>query len=222
MVRGSSAAPGSRAGRAPPTSRRVPRGRAPSWARRGRGRADGARAPSPRRAAASVRPSRCGRAHRLLAQREQLEELAGAPLHLGPAHPLQASLEDEVLEPVALAVDAGGLRHIADRAPYRDGLAAHVVPCHRGGAAVGRAQGDEDPHGRRFPGSVRPEQAEDLALGEEKVIPARAGRPSRTSSRARRRRSRPSASVAVRRRRSGRRAILRRGYAGSAATSSRW
>ena len=53
---------------------------------------------------------------------------------VGAAHPLQPSLEDEVLEPRRLAVDPGGLRHVADRAPHRAGLAAHVVPGDRGRA----------------------------------------------------------------------------------------
>ena len=115
------------------------------------------------------------RAHervRLLAEREELEELVGARRSsVGPPHPLQASLEDEVLEPRGLAVDAGRLRHVADRAAYCAGLAAHVVPGDRGRAAVGRAQRDEDPDRRRFAGAVRPEQAEDLALGHRERHP---------------------------------------------------
>ena len=61
---------------------------------------------------------------RLVREAERLEQVGGAPLEVGPAHALQATLEDEVLAPGRLAVDARGLRDVADRAPHGPRLGA--------------------------------------------------------------------------------------------------
>ncbi len=107
----------------------------------------------------------------LVGQPEGLEQVGCPPVEVGAAHALQAALEDEVLAPGRVAVDARCLRDVADRPPHRAGLGADVVS--RDGRPTGIAlrQGREDAHGRRLAGAVRPEQAEDLALGDGEPDP---------------------------------------------------
>ena len=156
----------SRGARPPPTSRRAPRGRGRSSARRGRARAGGGRARARCRAGAACRRSS------VLTIRSAASAIPTSSsssstrvAQRAAAHPLHPSLEHQVLAAGAELVDARVLRHVADRAA--DGV--RLARARRGRRptrcpASGVRQRDEDAHGRRLAGAVRPEQPEDLAL----------------------------------------------------------
>ena len=97
---------------------------------------------------------------------DELEELVGAIAQVAAAHALDAALQHQVLAARAELVDAGVLRHVADRAPHGVLRAANVVPGHRGRAFVRMGQRHEDAHGRRLARAVRAQQAEDLAFAD--------------------------------------------------------
>ena len=108
---------------------------------------------------------------RLVGETERLEQVGGAPLEVGAAHALQATLEDQVLAPRRLAVDARGLRDVPDRAPHGSRFASDVVACDGRAPGIGPRQRREDADGRRLSGSVRAEQPEDLSLGDRETDP---------------------------------------------------
>jgi hypothetical protein len=86
-----------------------------------------------------------------------------ARLQPGARHTLDVTLQHQVLAAGRVAVDAGALRDVADRAPNGVRLAHDVVARDLGPPTVGGRERGEDLDGRRFAGAVRPEQAEDLA-----------------------------------------------------------
>ena len=59
---------------------------------------------------------------------DELEQLVDAIAQVAAAHALDAALQHQVLAARAELVDAGVLRHVADRAPHGVLRAAHVVP----------------------------------------------------------------------------------------------
>jgi len=101
-----------------------------------------------------------------LGEPEDLEELVDTLVEGGAAHALDVPLQREVLAARSLPVDARLLRHVADRGADAVGLAYDVAARHRCAPAVRGGESREDPHGRRLPGAVRPEQPEDLPLAD--------------------------------------------------------
>ena len=93
-----------------------------------------------------------------------VEQLVDASQQLRVRDALHLPLQLEVLAPGRVDVDAGALRHVADRSPHGNRLAGDVVPRDGRPPRVLLGQGDEDLDRRRLAGAVRPEKPEDLAL----------------------------------------------------------
>ena len=94
---------------------------------------------------------------------DEVEQLVDAAAEHVPRHALDPALEQEVLTAGRLAVDARLLRDVADRPPHAVRLADDVVAGDERAAGIRLRQRRQDPHRRRLPRAVRPEQAEDLA-----------------------------------------------------------
>ena len=118
-----------RAARPRPRAPRGPRGRARSWARRGRARSAGGRARGRCRAGAACRPSSRARRGRrrpsMSDEPEQLVDAAGAARRR--RRPWTRPWSMQVLAAGRVEVDAGVLRHVADRAAHAVRVAHGVV-----------------------------------------------------------------------------------------------
>jgi ribosomal subunit interface protein len=89
------------------------------------------------------------RAHGTLLRAEESDR------ELAPA--LDAALESQVLTAGGVAIDAGALRHVADRAPHRVRLGGDVLTGDLCAPAVRLGQRRENFDGGRFPRTVRTE-----------------------------------------------------------------
>ena len=107
-------------------------------------------------------------------QLELLEQLVGALLRLGRGQLVQPAEQPEVLAAGQVLVDRGVLARQADDPPDRVRLADDVEAGDRGSAGIGLEEGRQDPDGGRLAGAVRPEQAQDGALGTTRSIPSSA------------------------------------------------
>ena len=94
---------------------------------------------------------------------EQLEQLIDARLERASADTLDPALQRQVFTAGRVAVNARALRHVANRAADRVRLADDVAASDLGMARVRLRQRREHLDGRRLPGSVGAQQAEDLA-----------------------------------------------------------
>jgi len=94
---------------------------------------------------------------------DQVEQLSDPGAQLAPAHPLDVALQHQVLAPGRVAVDAGALGDVADRAAHRVGVADDVVARHLAPPGVGARERGEHLDRGRLPGAVRPEKGENLA-----------------------------------------------------------
>src|SRR6185312_11785900 len=102
---------------------------------------------------------------------DELEQAGDTVAQLPAAHPLDPSLQHQVLAAGAVLVDARVLWHVADRAPDRARLTADVVAGDLGAAGVHPAERREDPDRRRLARTVWSEQPEDLALAHRERDP---------------------------------------------------
>ena len=98
-----------------------------------------------------------------LCQPEQLEQLGNPRFERTSAHPLHAALKHQILAAGRIAVDARALRHVADCAAHGVRLPDDVVAGDLGPARVRLRQRREHLDRSRLPGSVRSEQAKNLA-----------------------------------------------------------
>ena len=96
-----------------------------------------------------------------LGQAEPREQLVDAMSELGPAHPVEVALEEEVLAPGRVRIDGAVLADHPDEPAHAVRLAGHVDAQHVIAARVGARQGGQDLDRRRLPGPVGSEQAED-------------------------------------------------------------
>ena len=96
-------------------------------------------------------------------QSQQIEQLGNPGFERASAHPLDAALKHQVLAAGRIAVDAGALRDIADCAAHGVRLPDDVVADDLGAARVRLRQRREHLDRGRLPGSVRSEQAKNLA-----------------------------------------------------------
>ena len=144
-------------------------GRARWWARRGRGAGGGASARCRRRGGASGRRSTswsCGRRSR----RAPGSRAARRPAcRLHRAHPVEASLDDQLAASGDLRVAAPLLADVADPLPHLAGLPPQVEAGHGGLAAGGGQQRGEHPQGGRLAGPVGAEEAEGLTSRDIEV-----------------------------------------------------
>ena len=96
---------------------------------------------------------------------DELEELRGPALQIGPRHVVEPAPEEQVVHGVELVVEGHVLGHDAQavlQAPVGEEVAA--VEGHRPGEVAERSGQDRDE--RRLARAVRTEQAQDLALLE--------------------------------------------------------
>src|SRR6202035_2502576 len=99
-----------------------------------------------------------------LGDADDLEQLVDPRAKWGAAHPVHASLQEQVLAAGRAAVDSRFLRHVADRTANGIRVAYDVVTGDDGRSFVGSRQRYEHAHGCRLAGAVRAEEPEDLAL----------------------------------------------------------
>ena len=88
---------------------------------------------------------------RELLDAERGQQLVDASMQLRVRDALHLPLQLEVLAPCRVDVDAGALRHVADRAPHGDRLAGDIVPRDSRPPRILLGQGDEDLDRRRLP-----------------------------------------------------------------------
>jgi len=102
---------------------------------------------------------------------EALQQLGGPPARLRRREVEQTPEHLQVLAPREDLVDRGELPGQAQHLANGRRLAHHVAPEDLGVPRVRREQGREHTHERGLPGSVRPEQPEDRALGDLQIDP---------------------------------------------------
>ncbi len=103
---------------------------------------------------------------RQVAEGQQPFDLFGTP---SSRHAVDVGVEVDVLHHGQIGIEAEALAHVADLFLDRLGL-AHRVPPHDPGFTGGRVHdGGEHAHGGGLAGAVRPDEAEDLTLGDGKI-----------------------------------------------------
>ena len=98
----------------------------------------------------------------LVAQVDQLQEVADHPPTGGRRDAVAASEEVEVLPDLHVVVDPECVRHEAEDATHLVGVPGDRPAGDLGVAARRQEEGGQDAQGRRLAGAVRPDQAEDL------------------------------------------------------------
>ena len=83
---------------------------------------------------------------------------------LGARHALQFADKCQVFLHLHFRIHRRSLRQIADALLHFDRLLEHVEAGHGGAAFRRRKEAGQNAHGRGFPGAVRSEKADDLAL----------------------------------------------------------
>ena len=94
-------------------------------------------------------------------QAEAIEQLVDPVAQLRTANAADPALEPKVLAPGGVPVHGDPLSDAADGEAYALGVAGDIDARDAGGACVRPAEGGEDLDRGRFPGSIRPQQAED-------------------------------------------------------------
>jgi len=94
---------------------------------------------------------------------EPLDEAVRRGRRRGAAEPVQAREVRELVAHPHLRVEPALLRHVAE-AGARRGIDLAAAPANR--ARVRLEHAEDDPHGRRLAGAVRPDEAEHLAGGD--------------------------------------------------------
>ena len=103
---------------------------------------------------------RLGQLARPLGEAELREQVAGPPLELAAAEPVEAADEAQELARRELVVEEGMVRKVARDGLRGLGLAADVVAAEEHGAGRGRQQPGHQADGGRLAGSVRADEAE--------------------------------------------------------------
>ena len=104
-----------------------------------------------------------------LVELEQPQQFFRAPGGQGRRQSVQGAREHEVLPATEVAVQGGLLEYQADLRADPHRVAAHVAAGHPGLAGAGTRQGAQHVDGGRFAGTIRPQQSEELALGDIQV-----------------------------------------------------
>src|SRR5207253_10647353 len=100
-----------------------------------------------------------------------VEQRRDQALALVAADAVEGGLEAQVLGAGQERVERGLLERGADRRAHLRALPRDVEPGHRRPAARRREEGGEHVDGRRFPGTVRAEEAVDLAGQDPQIDP---------------------------------------------------
>ena len=100
---------------------------------------------------------------------DELGQLAEAARGGRAAQAVKARLQAQQLAAGLFRVNRGGLQSGADREAHLLGLVHHVEAGDARAASRGHEQRAEHPHHRRLAGTVRPEEAVDLAARDRQV-----------------------------------------------------
>jgi len=105
----------------------------------------------------------------VLGEVEGLEEFVGSPTGVLPAHPVGATLADQLVAATLLMARGVALADVPDAAAYVATVGDHVVPGDLGRAGRRRDQGGKHPQGGRLAGAIGAEERDELARGDLQV-----------------------------------------------------
>src|SRR5680860_1104242 len=114
-------------------------------------------------------PERVETGRPVLGEVEGLEEFVGSPTGVLPAHPVGATLADQLVAATLLMARGVALADVPDAAAYVATVGDHVVPGDLGRAGRRRDQGGKHPQGGRLAGAIGAEERDELARGDLQV-----------------------------------------------------